>query len=420
MTHLSKRWLLSAALCMPGSGFAQAHAPDQRTDPTPMLEGRFSPTWEWSQTQQYGEHWREFLFADLSAPREDYLGIEDIDSAYADGYLYLGHDRSYALVEVKAGKVDLVPAKIQARPLPPLEVGPHYAGLKYRNRAFFMKRHDTIFQFDEAHRKWTAYFVARKTFSQFEILGNGKIVLICPHARKGAPLADSMLRMGMLASIDNENIPLLEVYSGPGAANPERTFPFPEEVADTLRRINNYPLVDRTLQMAGTYLLFNSRAGQVFCFDAGNQTVSYLAPPWQDLNSRFLRDFPDQKPRNPDGVIKLSQFAFPVKIHPYIQNSRQILFAVILNPLCEPGYSKRRDEIEMKSGNRFAPLAREYTPEERANWAWMKYYHFDIATRKFTELKQPRLSGLRLDFAEHWLTLAGDAIPLRSFAMGRE
>ena len=71
------------------------------------------------------------------------------------------------------------------------------------------------------------------------------------------------------------------------------------------------------------------------------------------------------KPFKQDGVIKVSYYSFPVKMHLYPQNSREILFAVILNSICEPGYSRVRDAHEVRNGSRFAPLSKEFTSEEK-------------------------------------------------------
>ncbi len=88
-----------------------------------------------------------------------------------------------------------------------------------------------------------------------------------------------------------------------------------------------------------------------------------------------------------------------------------------MNSMPEPGHSLQRDAEAMRSGNRFASLAHEFTPEERERRAWLRYYRYDPGSRTFTPLKDPRLDRLRLNLNDHWLALSGKAIPLVSLGL---
>jgi hypothetical protein len=283
-----------------------------------------------------------------------------------------------------------------------------------------MKDKGRIFKYDSDRKQWNVHFSARRGFSQFEILPDDRVAIVCPVSQPIATLPDSLAFMEMEASVDNEKVPLMEIYSVAQPSTPAKVIPFPKEVAGTLLLVNAHPLIDKTIQMNGQFLLLNTRAGQVFVYDSTDHSVLSLKVPWPSLTPEVLKDLDKlgMKPTGRNGVVKLSQWSFPVRIHLYPQNSREILFAVIMNPVCEPGYSRLRDAHEIPSGNRFAPVTKEYTVEENKNWSWMKYYRYDVAKRRFEELKNPKLSALRLDFAEHWLTLAGDAIPLNTLGLG--
>ena len=180
--------------------------------------------------------------------------------------------------------------------------------------------------------------------------------------------------------------------------------------------------MDRTFQVEKHFFLINSQVGQIFVYDSDTRDLRALDVPWPSLNDTFMAglDRLRLKPPKPFGTILLSTFSFPLKIHAYPQNRREVLFAVIRNSVPDEAYVRTREEYARKEGNSFAPLAKIFSPAERASWAWMKYYLYDVSTQTFRECRNPRLSALRLDFAEHWLTPTGDAVPLSKFGLGSE
>ncbi|HLO66186.1 MAG TPA: hypothetical protein VK188_04155 [Holophaga sp.] len=356
---------------------------------------------------------------DLTFPRADYPGLGDLDASYAGGTLYLGLGERHVLLRGR-DPFDLTNEdRTGPQPFPPSPMGAYYGCLKFRNGKFFVKVGQKILRRDDPSGEWALYFHADRLFSQFEILPSGKVLLLCPTDRPTTLSTPALWDLEMRCSTGNEQMPLAELHSVGGSGRPERVHPFPDAVQAALRRTNGFPLVDRTFQMGNHFFLLNSQVGQVFLYDAGKGRMTLLETPWPRFDDRHVGWVEERGLRPPAewGEVHVSCHAFPLKIHAYPQNERQVLFAVIMNSALDGNYASRMDAFEKNRGNRFAPLPRIYTPEERAAWSWMKYFIYDMPSGTFHACKNPRLEALRLDFNEHWVKASGEAIPLRKLGL---
>ena len=365
-----------------------------------------------NQCQEYVGPRRDFRVTDLFWPRADYAGFGDIDASLVSSWLFLAHDKHFALFE-RTDRQSLGTAATsgpKALPDTPNAQSPYFGGLKFRRNTFFVRIGRDIFRRDPETGAWQDYFKGKVLFSQFEILPDGKVLIICPTPRSPITVSPTLLDLEMTLSKGNENLALMELHAPDRPEKPERVFPFPQGISGTLPWVNDYPLVDRTFQVEKHFFLINSQVGQIFVYDSDTRDLRALDVPWPSLNDTFMAGLDRLRLKPPK----------PLKIHAYPQNRREVHFAVIRNSVPDEAYVRTREEYARKEGNSFAPLAKIFSPAERASWAWMKYCLYDVSTQTFRECRNPRLSALRLDFAEHWLTPTGDAVPLSKFGLGSE
>ncbi len=361
---------------------------------------------------------KPFEMTDVTYTAPDYQGIPDLDAAWDGSTLFLAHHDGYGLFRPvgEPGRPRLEATELGS--IPRCERGPAYAGLKWRRGHFFARVGRNIRILDSATGIWRDHFISNRLFSQFEILADGHILLICPTSRP--PMTSSgAVNLEMNLNKGPEIAVLAEVYDPARPGKPERVYSYPARVEEALGKMNAFPLVDQTFPLGDHILLVNARAGHLHVFDVRTRSLESLEVPWPQVDGPYLKSLDSTPGRGaaPAGVMKISCLSFPWKILVYPQASGGALIAVMRHSGIDSAFVEERRRQERSLGCRYAPVARIYSEAEKEAWAWMEYYLLDPRTGKLSRLRPPALGALRADPAKHWLMPEGDCVPLKDLGL---
>ncbi len=171
------------------------------------------------------------------------------------------------------------------------------APVKYCQGRCYAQNGRKVFRYDASNRAWRLVFEAPRTFSQFEVLDGGRILLLGTLSGKGpgkgafgnGPDAKD-LRMGSL----------LEVWR-PGAAQPECRFAYDGETTQLARMVNDLPNFDKLWALGQDVFIYSTYTGRLGRYDQRTGRLAWVKTPWTGLTPRVLteweRDFGKALPR---------------------------------------------------------------------------------------------------------------------------
>lgn len=296
--------------------------------------------------------------------------------------------------------------------------------MKKRYGRYFKKTERAVLEYEPLHGTWTEIVRTVNTFSEFEILSNGEVLLLC----SGTPRKAYASWPGQWMHFDDfeAGFHFLERYergvAGP-ATMPRSFWLVPTEVADICRAVSRVPVFDRMVPFDDLILILNSFTGSLYLLDLKSNRLEKVPTPWESLDYSYLSSnfilLPSLK--GPESRVKIPRDAFPYSISVYPMSSTSATLIARMNNDFPPGRSAELDLKERAVGNRFAPVLREFTPEEIARGKDTFAFELDLAGRRIKE------SSFTLDptplltcpVRSLWLDPYGTWIPLEILKGGR-
>jgi hypothetical protein len=365
---------------------------------------------------EYGAVWRPFLMTDLERVAEEIGQLQDIyevDQTMQNGVVQANTGTKMVWLWLKGQGSHTL---LRGQNIPKFQTNPIYSSIKYRNNEFYARNGNAIFKYNQTKKNWEIALKSNKKFTQFEVCPDGKILLICPGLTKEIVLLEGDMSPELYSCSDDyqlESLRLLEIYGNTKDRRYEGAVEFPDTIKEIFKTVNRVPMIDKVFWAEDVLFLLNSQLGQILVYDVQKSAISLLKAPWPMLDWSFLNSnqpiLPNLKER---GVIKISRFSFPDRLLCYPQGRGRVLIQVRMPSGFEPGFSAERDRTEWLHGNRFVPLSKEYTEEEKKRKLWIKHYLFDWSQNQFREVAMPRVMGSKVDCSKHYLRDSDIAIPL--------
>lgn len=294
----------------------------------------------------------------------------------------------------------------------------HY-DLKMRRGVLYKRTEHGVFERDARTKRWSQVLRTDKSFSQFEVLSNGDILLLCT----GTPDPVAPPRPGRDMTFQRhlaDTFNFIEVFQREGAwAHPSLALGLPSELSDLCRMVEDLPVFDRTIPFNDQIVLLNTHLGLVYVFDGESKGLSRIDTPWSSMTESFLRDGMRLiSTRNPRSRTIISSGSFPYSISFYPQDSLTATLLVSLNDYFKPGHSRKLDLEARKRGNRFMPIPREFSDDEVARGESFQLYELDLPQRKIRPFPGPKplSSILSVSPSSLWIEPGGKGVDLRSLA----
>lgn len=309
---------------------------------------------------------------------------------------------------------------IRIDPAPVEEANRYYSGFKVRNGTYFYRKLHSIYTFDLKTRQWREYFTATKLFSQFEILPDGRIALICT----GYPARKEAIRHPLVYPIDRlkpESARFVEVYL-PGSRQPEWTLDLPEDYVKTASLVDPVRPVDLTFQVGTRFLLQQSQLGLLWLLDPEEKRLVPMELPWPHLSPAWLTRTAATLLKVPQPE-KITRIAIPYGIWPEVyvlpQDTNRVLIQASdgmapegmgwdLPP--DPHHSLAKDP-----STRWVPR-RAFTSEEMKKKAHRVFYDLDVYRGTLRrvgthEIDPAAIPTTKFEF-DLWIRSDGSVIPI--------
>ena len=347
-------------------------------------------------------------FMGAGEERPPYLDCSLQDGAI--GFIYGEHHVSLAS---PYGLTTSPKASVEMEPIPPGEFS-FLAALKKRYGRYYCKSERAVLEYDPAARTWNEVLRTGKTFSEFEILPGGEILLVCA----GLPERGSGAMPGLwmfLQRFQYDSLNFLEIYPRNGD-QPEAAWKLPADLASVCRCVGGVPVFDRTVPLGETLLVVNSFLGVIYALDLPTLALSRLEVPWASLDRAFLGEaFGRLKDLGkPTGVVIIPREIFPFSLSFYPKSGHSASVLVRMNNHFSPGACAARQLEEQAKGNGFLAVGHEYTPAEIRAGEDTLLFELDLGKRRFRSSPFPLqvaplsfhlVSSLWLDPSGNWAHL---------------
>ena len=220
-----------------------------------------------------------------------------------------------------------LPAKrILLHPIPPGKKV--LLSAKYRYGAFYRRFKDQIQRHDPSINSWAVVLEAPTSFAQFDIIEDGRIVLISTYdplhrARHPLQIANEFTKPGTFN--------ILEVFE-PHSTKASIQIPYPDEVLKVYEQVDGILPVDRVWNLRDTLVLFQQSTGLLYRYDAQVGRLRSVDVPWHTLLNTY---FPEGKAKYPvpkpgrKGIIDCG--AFPGYPAVYPAGNRRLVLAAGLH-----------------------------------------------------------------------------------------
>lgn len=291
----------------------------------------------------------------------------------------------------------------------------HY-DLKLRWGTFYKRTERGVFERDSKTGRWRQILRTGKSFSQFEVLSNGDILLLCA----GTPDPSFPLRPGRDMTFQRhlaDTFSFIEIYKcGEARDRPSFAMGLPPELSGLCRMVEDLPVFDRTIPFNDQILLLNTHLGLVYLFDGKSKELVRIETPWISMTESFLREgMKWLSTRDPRSRTILSSASFPYSITFYPQDSLKAILLVSLNDSFRPGQSRKMDLDARKRGNRFMPVSREFSDDEVARGESFQLYELDLPHRRIRPFQgqKPVSSILSVSPSSLWIDPGGKGVDLR-------
>lgn len=308
-------------------------------------------------------------------------------------------------------------SKVVRDPIP--EDKRNFSHAKFRHGAFYCSKKQTIYRLDGLERKWVPVLTSKPYFSNFEILEDGRIALVCTWMlAKGVEVEATgwapMLMPTRVMALDEGN--MVEIYS-PGAAKPEKSISYPQELLKLSAMTSGLMLVDETHQVGNRFLLIQSNLSTCWVFDPDKSDVRRVEHPWAswtlETALKFKKDLITGKIRPPSQLVvdcfDLARFVgfFPQGDHKVIVLARSPI-------LPKNHYAERDRMLAAPWGDRSARLHEEMDSGDIQRSKPWKLGEINIETGAFREFPSQTSDFIAGYEGLFWLFDSGTAFPLKS------